>query len=754
MPLSGGDIGANAWVENNELFLYFARAGCRDENGAILKPGRLRVNFTPNPFEGAVFHQELRLRDGHILVEARQPDGRHFTARLWVEFARPVIHIDVTSDQPVTTTATYESWRTADIELPDQDGKHGVRGMCMINYDAYPGKVFLRKDTIRASENLVRFHHRVDNTRDVFDFQVRQQKLEPVRDQLVNPLEDLVWGGALVGDDFAFKGETSGSYAGTPFKGWTYASKSPARSQRIRVCLHIERTRDLESWDASLQKLITLTHEDDAKAWSDTRSWWADFWNRSRLVINPGRGESDAAWRLGRNYQLFRYMLASNVHGREPTLFNGGLFTFDPLHVNGRKGPGYTPDHRQWGAALTAQNQRMTVWPLLKTGDFDFLPTAFRLHLDGLPNNRARVRHYWGHDGCAFAEQSAITALPGACLYGFVEGGRRSRPADLETGLGVNRAGGRIFETQLEYAWLMLRHHQFSGTDLSPYLPFIEQAVIFYDEHFRYQCKKLTGRELDENGKLVIYPTNVLEGHWDARNPTSIIAGLRRVLGELIALPETHTPPAKRGRWQAILKRLPDMPTGENDKFGGTYLKPSENHEHLSWHCPEMYPLFPYELSGIGMPDLDLMRRTSLATGGHRTAVTAWQQGNIHAARLGDTELARKLHLEKLDNGPWRFPAFWPHDIDWAPDHNWGGCGMIGLQEMLMQTHSAPGEPGTIRLLPAWPGDWDVDFKLHAPHRTTVEARYKSGRLTAFEINPPRRREDVVCEVPGLPAAP
>ena len=73
------------------------------------------------------------------------------------------------------------------------------------------------------------------------------------------------------------------------------------------------------------------------------------------------------------------------------------------------------------------------------------------------------------------------------------------------------------------------------------------------------------------------------------------------------------------------------------------------------------------------------------------------------------TDDARKLIIKKLDDGPYRFPAFWPPLIDWAPDHNWGGMGMIGLQEMLMQTVG-----DQILLLPAWPKTWDVDFKLHA----------------------------------------
>jgi hypothetical protein len=181
------------------------------------------------------------------------------------------------------------------------------------------------------------------------------------------------------------------------------------------------------------------------------------------------------------------------------------------------------------------------------------------------------------------------------------------------------------------------------------------------------------------------------------------------------------------------------MPQGKNARYGGTYFKPAENYEHRNWVCPEMFPLYPYELYGLGLPDLEIMERTSLATGQSRTAVTSWQPANIFAARLGDVKLARDLNTRKMNDGPYRFPAFWPADIDWAPDHNWGGCGMIGMQEMLMQTH---GEK--IRLMPAWPEDWDVDFKLHAPNKTTVEGKVRSGRTTLLNVIPKERQKDVV----------
>ena len=245
MPCSGGDIGLNVWVENDELMVYMGRAGYRDENGAILKPGRVRVKLTPNPFVNAAFRQELKLRDGYVLVTAKQPDGNNVAIKVWVEVARPVVHLDVKSADPVTVEATYESWRFETIELKRTVGdrinnsKHDRRAMCMINYDEYPGKVFLYKDVIRADDKHVRFHHRVDNSKDSFDFQVKQQSLEPVRNKLVNPLENLIWGGALVGDNFTLAGKTSGAYAETPFKGFKYISKA-GKSHRLRACLHID----------------------------------------------------------------------------------------------------------------------------------------------------------------------------------------------------------------------------------------------------------------------------------------------------------------------------------------------------------------------------------------------------------------------------------------------------------------------------------------------------------------------------------
>ena len=49
MPLGGGGIGCNVWVENNDIIFYIARSGTFDENNSMLKLGTVRLSLSPNP---------------------------------------------------------------------------------------------------------------------------------------------------------------------------------------------------------------------------------------------------------------------------------------------------------------------------------------------------------------------------------------------------------------------------------------------------------------------------------------------------------------------------------------------------------------------------------------------------------------------------------------------------------------------------------------------------------------------------------
>ena len=52
---------------------------------------------------------------------------------------------------------------------------------------------------------------------------------------------------------------------------------------------------------------------------------------------------------------------------------------------------------------------------------------------------------------------------------------------------------------------MMLRYRQYSGLPIGDYLPFIESAIPFFDEHYRWQHFVNAIRPLDENGHLVLF---------------------------------------------------------------------------------------------------------------------------------------------------------------------------------------------------------------------------------------------------------
>ncbi len=104
----------------------------------------------------------------------------------------------------------------------------------------------------------------------------------------------------------------------------------------------------MASWKHNLAALDEETKNTAAKNYTKTIGWWNAFWKRSHIIINPGLNKSDTGWQVGRNYQLFRYMLGCNRTGKNPTLFNGGFFTFDnPLgDYKAFEAGGPNPDER------------------------------------------------------------------------------------------------------------------------------------------------------------------------------------------------------------------------------------------------------------------------------------------------------------------------------------------------------------------------------------------------------------------------
>jgi len=720
MPCGGGDIGMNVWVEKGELFVYVARSGNFDENNALMKTGRIRVKLFPNPLTGENFKQQLHLDKGYISIEARG-NGINTTIKIWADVFKPVAHIDIVSKQIITVEASYESWRYRDRVITTREnwGNSWKWGA--------PKNNVYKNDVIDFSNNEVLFYHHNGNET-IFDAVVKQQGMESVKEQLYNPIKQLAFGGSFSGKNFIAAGTDTGVYAQTDFKAWTLKSRSAAKQHALQLTLHNAQVADIATWKNSLDSLRKKAVADKT-TFQKSQQWWKQFWSRSFIVVDPLQKEK-GSWEVGRNYQLFRYMLACNARGEWPTKFNGGLLTVDPVYTDSVN-KALTPDYRNWGGGLhTAQNQRLVYFPMIKAGDWDLLQPQLDFYLRLQKNAELRSKVYWNHAGACFTEQMENFGLPNFAEYGT------KRPDYFDKGVEYNAWLEYEWDTVFEFCLMMLQEAEYTGKDISDKIPFIISCLQFFDEHYQWLARQRGAKALDGNGHLVLYPGSAAETFKMTNNSVTTVSALQIITRDLLAKNLTTE---QKQYCEALLKRIP--PLSYQQFNGNTSIAPAKTWERINnTESPQLYPVFPWGIYGVGKPGLD----TALNTWKYDTSVIkfrshiGWKQDNIFAARLGLTEEAWRLTSLKLQNSERRFPAFWGPGFDWVPDHNWGGSGMIGLQEMLLQTDGQ-----RILLFPAWPKVKDVHFKLHAPSNTTVEAELKDGKLIKLIVLPEERKKDV-----------
>lgn len=714
MPCGGGNIGMNVWVEpQGDILFYVCRSGSFDENNTILKQGRFRIKLTPALNTTAHFAQTLRLNDGNIIIT----DGTK-TINIWTDVNKPVIHLQIDAPQKIKAEATYENWRITDKLLTDRE-----RFQTSYKWSAPKGTVTHCDTIIPTPQSITFLHHNADYT--IFDATVTQQNMQSVKSQMYNPLKNLTFGGRMTGNGFILDSTYTGTYADTPYTAWRYKSTSPARHHNLQITLATQQGT-ISDW----QKLLSATETQikPAKDAKLTQAWWHQFWQRSYI-------ESDGdSQQLTRNYTLFRYILGCNALSPWPTKFNGGLMTFDPQYVDSNNHN--TPDFRNWGGGVhTMQNQRLVYWPMLKSGDYDAIKSQFEFYSRICKNAELRSKVYWNHSGAAFTEQMENYGLPNYDEYG------KKRPEGFDPGLQYNAWLEYTWDTALEFCQMILESESYANQDITAYIPMIQSTLDFFDEHYRYLARQRGIKELDDDGKIIIYPGSGAETFKMAYNPTSTVAGLKTVTKSLISYLESHPEDSTLLKKNiAFIKVIPDISFRQIDSL--RILSPAVTWARVNNTEPtELYPVFPWRIYGVGKPDLKIAQDTynhdpfALKFRSH----VGWKQDNIWAADLGLTDEAVRLARLKLSDGPYRFPAFWGPGFDWSPDHNWGGSGMIGLQDMLLQEAE-----GKIILFPAWPKSWNVRFKLHATGNTTVEATLKDGKVTEIKVLPKSRAQDIV----------
>lgn len=417
--------------------------------------------------------------------------------------------------------------------------------------------------------------------------------------------------------------------------------------------------------------------------------------------------------RVTQKYVLQRFVMACGGRGAFPIKFNGSIFTVEPTFM----GQDFNPDWRRWGDCFWWQNTRFPYHAMLASGDLEMMDSLFQPFLRTIPLAKARTRIYHGARGAYFPETMTSFGTYSNNDYGWDRTGHQ--PKD-------------VLSPWWQYAWnqgpeliaLMLDRYEQSPDPKflrETLLPAAASVLDYFDSRFP-----------KENGRLKLTPTQAVETYWqEVVNDTPTVAGLHDIVRRLI--------PTASGTWGkarllAFQKMLPPIPI-RNGK-----IAPAESYkdQRSNVENPELYAIWPFRIYGVGRGNNVIAQKTFRER--IERANTGWQYDGQCAALAGLADDAKTSLLAKVANSnpAYRWPVTWGPNYDWLPDQDHGSNLMITLQTMLLQEAN-----GKLIVLPAWPKEWNVKFRLHASRNTVVDVDYRNGK-TLVKVTPASRQKDVV----------
>lgn len=731
MPIGNGDISAGVYaIENGDLFLLLAKHDAFTYMGDLFKTGRLRISLNPNPFQsGKSFRQTLDLATGSIRIEA---DGMEI--RIWVDANRPVCHVEVHSPREVSVEARPEFWKRFD-HCDFNAVKTYSRGVI--------GSAPPPQD-VRLERNGKLLWYFAVGDRSVYPDDLKAYEVPEMASRFPDPFRYNTFGNLLEATGLALKdGELRGTGKEFDIRVHGLTIQTPEPSVWIQAI------------EGNAARPLDLAH-----SWKAHCAWWSDFWQRGWIRVSdnrlpaekrekfdgePGpdgnRHEADGAALVAQSYNTFRFLMACQSRGRIPTKFNGGLFTQQLRLVKGGENrPGAVKqadgtwltheDDRLWGRRFTYQNQRLLYWPLLASGDFDLMKPFFNYYSNVLPMRKAITKAWFGHDGAYYRENIEPTGAERDCDRGVRP--PKTKPGEKYDGWYHDY----YFTCGLETTAMMIDYADYTGeADFRDRVltPFAREIMLFFDQHYPRGA----------DGKLHLEAAQCLETWWVSINPSPDIAGLRFCLDELLRMKAGNLEDQKQ--WKRFRAEIPEIPV--RTLGGHPVIVPAESWDRReNSENGELYAVFPFRCFGVALGSSDIVNWTM----GNRIFKdvfrgSCWTQDQIDWACAGNAaEAADGLDRRFRVASPMcRFPMFGRQDPDSCPDLDHFGSGSLALQRMLVQETR-----DKILLLPAWPADWDADFKLRVTGGGIISGTIKDGKLVKWDIVPSARKSQVtVCQI-------
>lgn len=740
MPLGNGDIGLNVWVESSgDLLFYISKVNAFDSEHLLPKLGRLRISCVPAP-DITKFRQELCLEDATIRITM---DDLEWAIRVDAETNNIVLTGNGQVDRKAKVVLeTLRPLQPADKTLPDK------------------GCVGVRFDN---ETDVLAWAYR--NMSSVWAERIKEQNSASFVAKVKDPILHRTSGGYVSGKGFIRENKTS------------LIQENASKDVNVVVKIASTQPSSLEEWMKDIKSQLP----------PDTRKhnrYWKTFWNRSFINITSCGNDSVNldqcrytqfdqgskayegvkkiesnlnAFQISQRYALERFCEAAAGRGEVPPPYNGSIFTMDmPAGVLGfdaTKSHSVSPDGRDWAIlSFMWQNTRHPLWSMATRGDYDCLYTGLKFVHNGLEVCRDRCQKLFDHGGAFIMEASWWNNVG---VFNWDEVPEHLRYHLLAT---------------IEMPAIMCEYYE--HTDDKEFLknvllPCADEFIQFYEEHFPQR---------DKNGRYTQVGVGCAETFQGVTNPCTEIGCLKYLLSKLISF---DIDKERHEKWSKLLSEMPDVPLriirGRKLLAVGDVYAPART----NCESPELYSIYPFRQVWLGKDTLlgiarlsHHLRTISLdgSVDGQGVETGGWQSAPVQAAYLGlakeaarlvsinfndqfinwndniqfDTTDSTRNHREWRKRPRPRFDAFWECKMDGTPDNDHGANSANTLQSMLLQS-----DGDKIFILPAFPEDWSVTFRLKAAHNTTVECIYEKGKIQSLKVTPKYRHKDIIdCSSP------
>ena len=691
MPMGNGDIGSNLWVDTTgALHLLISKTDAYSEIGRLLKIGQLDISFSPNILDAKQFTQTLDVHEGVIKITANK-NGKNINLLCYIDANHPMIQLEGSSNFPVQVKVTNGIWRKESSLLVGQE-RHSGYGV------AFRDTPFTKeKDTVLTQSNALVWAHQ--NKSSVWQITLDNQNISEFNSVGKDPLLHQNFGALVNGKNFITKNE------------YEIETKFPANTFELQITVLKEQTPNINKWTQDIVALNKKIHTvNKNERYQQHTQWWHKYWNQHYIIVHS-KQDSNNTYKITQGYLLQRYMNACAGRGGMPIKFNGSIFTVAPDEtLVDKKEVGLDADFRLWGANFWFQNTRIPYTTMYYTGDHEMMKPFFDMYINAIPLAKYRTQKYFKHEGAYFPE----TITPWGTYLNDNYGWNRSK---YEDGVSENKYIRYYWQSGIELCKMMFDYYEFTNDKIlfvDKFVPFIKEIVTFYSQHYKK----------DASGKLSIQPAQALETYFEGMvNPAPEIDGLNALLFKVNEYKSMINDSVFQKNSNQLLALLPVLPNVKADD--GTWVLSSGLNlgKRMNIEDPQLYSVFPYRIYGIGKPNIELAINSFYKRSDH--AFNGWQQDAVNAAYLGLTEEAKKMvstNFSSKHNGS-RFPAFWGPNYDWVPDQDHGNITMRALQAMLVQS-----EKGQTYMLPAWPKDWEVQFKVNVMGNEQISGNYSQQK--------------------------